>query len=35
MSVGIHEDDLSKEGIQRYTEAFNALIEVIGDAYTR
>ena len=33
MSVGIHEDDLSKDGIQRYTEAFNDLIEVIGRAY--
>ena len=33
MSVGIHEDDLSKEGIQRYMEAFSALIEVIGRAY--
>jgi hypothetical protein len=33
MSVGIHEDDLSKEGIQRYTEAFNALVDMIGQAY--
>jgi hypothetical protein len=33
MSVGIHEDNLSKEGIQRYTEAFGVLIDVIGQAY--
>ena len=31
--VGIHEDDLSKDGIQRYTEAYNALVDMIGGAY--
>ncbi len=33
LSVGIHEDDLSKDGIQRYTEAFGVLIDQIGQAY--
>ena len=33
LSVGIHEDDLSKEGIQRYSEAFYVLVERIGQAY--
>jgi hypothetical protein len=32
LSAGIHEDNLSKEGIQRYAETFYALIEVIADA---
>ena len=33
LSVGIHEDHLSQDGIQRYVEAFYALIERIGQAY--
>lgn len=33
VSVGIHEDDLSKEGIQHYMDAFDALIDEIGMAY--
>ena len=33
LSVGIHEDDLSKEGIQAYVDAFDALVERIAQAY--
>jgi len=33
MSVGIHEDNLSKEGIQRYVEAFEGLVDMIAEAY--
>ena len=34
LSVGMHEDDLSKEGIQAYVDAFDALVERIAQAYT-
>lgn len=33
LSVGIHQDDLSPEGIQRYTEAFYALVDLICKGY--
>jgi hypothetical protein len=33
LSAGIHEDNLSKEGIQRYTEAFYALVDLIAASY--
>ena len=33
LSVGIHQEHLSQDGIQRYVEAFYALIERIGQAY--
>ena len=33
LSVGMHEDDLSKEGIQAYVDAFDALVERIAQAY--
>ena len=33
LSVGIHEDDLTQEGIQQYMDAFNALVDMIGQAY--
>lgn len=32
LSVGIHEDNLSKEGIQHYIQAFEALMDVIAEA---
>jgi hypothetical protein len=33
LSVGIHEDDLSQEGIQAYVDVFDALVERIAQAY--
>lgn len=33
MTVGIHEDNLSPEGIRRYIAQFNRLIDIILDAY--
>jgi hypothetical protein len=33
LSAGIHEDDLSQDGIQRYSEAFYVLVERIAQAY--
>jgi len=33
LSVGIHEDDLSADGIQHYVDAFYALVERIAQAY--
>ena len=33
LSVGIHQDNLSPEGIQRYAEAFYALVDLICKGY--
>jgi len=33
LSVGVHEDNLSKAGIQHYMDAFEALVDVIAEAY--
>jgi hypothetical protein len=33
VSVGIHEDVLTREGIQRFTDRFYELVEIIRQAY--
>jgi hypothetical protein len=33
LSVGMHEDNITIDGIQHYTEAFYTLVEHIGQAY--
>jgi len=33
LSVGIHEDNLSKEGIQHYIDTFEALVDRIAEAF--